>query len=259
MRLAMGLLLGATVASAAIRIQVTVVDTKTGKPITDLKAGDFKVADGNDRLRVESAEYRTTPVDIMLLLDASQVGAVVQPAAGEFIGQLAEKEQMAVVAFHSSTDLVQDFTNSKQLLNRAVAGLKFGNSPRVMDALYAALDGGFAHASLRRVVLLLTTGIDGPNRTSEKEVLKLARNKNVSIYPVLVARNERSTFEMLARGTGGATFRMSNRRKPFGADVFEIIRGQYTIFVTGNSALSEHLRVEVRRAGKLFVSALIQD
>ena len=57
----------------------------------------------------------------MLLLDTSLMGQMVQPVAESLIRQLQPKEQMAVVAYHSSADLIQDFTSSRQLLSRAVA------------------------------------------------------------------------------------------------------------------------------------------
>ncbi len=81
---------------------------------------------------------------------------------------------MAVVAFDSSATLVQDFTASRELLSRAVAGVKFGNSPRVLDACTRP-STRFQGASFRRVILLLTAGFEGPSRTSEREVFRMAR------------------------------------------------------------------------------------
>ena len=86
--------------------------------------------------------------------------------ADDFIAQLKPKEQMAIVAFHSSADLIQDFTSSKQLLARAVTSVTYGNTPRVLDALYAAIDTGMKNATFRRVALLLTTGYEGERRAA---------------------------------------------------------------------------------------------
>ena len=80
---------------------------------------------------------------VMLLLDASQLGAVVQPVAENMIAQLQPKDQMSVVAFHSTADLIQDFTSSRELLLRAVTSVKHGNAPRTLDALYAAIKEGY--------------------------------------------------------------------------------------------------------------------
>jgi hypothetical protein len=199
-------------------------------------------------------------VDCMLLLDTSLVGPVVQPVAMSLIGQLKEKEQMAVVAYDSSATLIQDFTSSRELLSRAIAGVKFGNSPRVVDALYAAIDGGFQGSSFRRVILLLTAGFEGPSRTHEREVFRLARRSQVSIYPVTVTGADRSLFESLARQTGGAPFNLRDMKRATedapGPRIFEVLRSHYTLTLSGNLALSEKMKIEVKRPERLFVSAL---
>ena len=166
---------------------------------------------------------------------------------------------MAIVSFHSSADLIQDFTSSKELLARAVGSVRYGNTPRVLDALYAALDGGFQNTTLRRVLVLLTTGVEGAGRVTEREVVRLARRQGVSIYPVYVVGYERSLFENLARQTGGASFNLRDMRKGGGdpgARIFEVVRGHYTLTLGGNLALGERVKVEIKQPGKIFVSAL---
>ena len=140
---------------------VTVVEPKSGQPVTGLKAQDFALFDDKKPLRVEDAEFSQATIDVMLLLDTSLMGQMVQPVAETLIGQLQPKEQMAVVAYHSSADLIQDFTSSRQMLSRAVSKVKYGNTPHVLDALYASIDGGFQGSSFRRIILLVTAGAEG--------------------------------------------------------------------------------------------------
>jgi Mg-chelatase subunit ChlD len=170
---------------------------------------------------------------------------------------------MAVVAFHSSADLIQDFTSSKELLARAVSQVKYGNSPRVLDALFAAIDGGFGSSSFRRVILLVTAGFEGPSRTSEREVLRMARRNGVSIYPVYATGASRSLFEALARQTGGASFSLRDMQKasntPPGPRIFEVLRSHYVMTLAGNLALGEKAKIEVKRPEKLSVSALVLE
>jgi len=252
-------MLAATV-SAATRLVVTVVDPKSGQPVTGLKAQDFGLFDDKRALRVEEAEFSQSTIDVMLLLDTSLMGQVVQPVAEMLIGELQPKEQMAVVAYHSSADLIQDFTSSRQMLSRAVAKVKYGNSPHVLDALYASIDGGFQGSSFRRVILLVTAGAEGNSRVNEHEVLKLARRNGVSIFPVYMRGYEKSLFDLLARQTGGAPFNLRDMQKAgdknVGAKIFEVLRAHYTVTVGGNLSLGEKLRVEVKRQEKVFASAL---
>lgn len=258
------LMLLASLASASTRLLVTVVEPKSGKPVLGLKAEDFSVLDDKTPKRIEQAEFVAPVVDVMLLLDSSLAGPLVGPLADNLIAQLQPKEQMAIVAFHSSADLIQDFTASRELLSRALGRVKYGNEPHLLDALYAAIDGGFSHSNFRRVIVLLTSGYEGASRSTEREVVRLARRNGASVYPVYAAGRERSLLESLARQTGGASFNLRDLTKAVGKEsaaqpgpgIFAVLRAHYALTVTGNLSLGEKVRVEVRRPEKLFVSAL---
>jgi VWFA-related protein len=248
----------------ATKLVVTVVEPKSGAPVTDLQARDFAVFDDKTPRPVEAAEFTHDTLDIMLLLDTSLNGGMVQPMAENFVAQLQPKEQMAVVAFHSSADLIQDFTSSRQLIMQSISKVKYGNQPHVLDALYAAIEGGFHNSAFRRVILLLTAGVEGDSRTQERDVIRLARRNQVSIYPVYVGGRERSLFELLSAQTGGASFNLRDMRKAGaeqqpGERVFNVVRGHYVVSVAGNLSLGEKLRVEVRKPEKLQVSAMPVD
>lgn len=253
----------ATALSASTKLLVTVIEQKSGRPVTDLKAEDFTLLDDKTPRQVESAEYTSANLDVILLLDTSLVGPMVQPMAENLIAQLQPKEQMAVVAFHSSADLIQDFTSSKEILRRAVAKVKYGNTPRVLDALYATIDGGFQSTTFRRVILLLTAGLEGNSRVKETEIVALARRNGVSIFVVYVVGYEKSMFDMLARQTGGALFNLKDIRKasdePPGPRIFGVLRSHYTLSVGGNLSLGQKIKIEVKRPEKLFASALPLD
>ncbi len=259
MRKLLSLVVLAASLPAATKVQVTVVEQKTGRPVTGLKASDFTVLEDRAARRVEAADYENTPIDVMLLLDTSLVGGMVQPVAAGIVKQLQPKEQMAIVAYHSSADLIQDFTSSHDLLMRALGSVRYGNSPRLLDALYAAINGGFEHSTFRRVLLVLTSGVEGFGRTSERDVIKLARKNGVSIYTVYMLGQERSLFETLARQTGGALFSLRDIGKSTtdpAARIFEVLRSHYTLTLSGNLALGEKVKVEVKRPEKTFASIL---
>ena len=256
----LGILLAVLPAQSATKVLVTVVEQKSGNPVTGLQAADFILLDDKTPRRVEAVEFTSDILDVMLLLDTSLLGEMVRPVAGDLIAQLQPKEQMAVVAFHSAADLIQEFTSSRQLLSQAIANVKYGNTPRLLDALYAAISDGFSGSTFRRVVIVLTTGVEGSSRVNEREVVRLARRNGVSVYPVYLGGYERSMFENLARQTGGASFNLRDMKRasdaPPGKRIFEVVRGHYILSVTGNLGLGEKIKLEVNRPGKLFVSAL---
>jgi len=255
-------LLSLATVQAQTRLVVTVIDRKTGEPIQNLKAANFSVLDDRTPRQVESADYGRTTADVMLLFDTSLVGEMVYPLGEAFISGLEPKELMAIVSYASSADLIQDFTSSKELLKRAVRGVKYGNTPRVVDAVYAAADGGFENTIGRKVIVILSAGVEGNSRTRESDVLKLARQKEISIFPVYVVGAERSLFEKLARESGGAFFSARDLKlspAKLAERVYTVVRGRYILTLAGNQALGEKVRVEVTGGNpgqKLWASGL---
>ena len=263
MRVLLCLGLCSVLGHTATKMIVTVVEQKTGRPVGGLKVDDFTVLDDKSPKKVQGVEVTAGPIDAMLLVDSSLVGQMVQPVAASLIDQLADKEQMALVAYDSSANMVQDFTPGKDLLKRALGGIKYGNTPYLLDAVYAAIDGGFRGSTFRRVIVLLTSGFEGPSRMREWEVVKLARRDGVSIYPVYVVGAARGLFENLARQTGGASFSLRDMSKDRGINpaqrIFEVLRSYYTLTLTGNLTLGDRVKVEVKQPQKLQVSALPLD
>ena len=241
------------------RLVVTVTDRKTGAPVTDLRAEEFRISIGKSPRRVLAAEYEAGPVDVVLMLDTSLIGGQISSLAPSLIAELDEKEQMAIVAYHSAADLIQEFTSSKDLLRRALGTVEFGNSPRLLDALYAVAADGFEGSVYRRVILLLTSGVDGPSRVSREEVARICRRNGVSIYPVYMMNYGRSALEKLARVTAGAAFNareLARRSTDPAGRVFEVMRGRYRVTLAGNLPLGDKAKVEILRKGKYFASYL---
>lgn len=242
---------------------VTVFNEKTGEPITDLTAANFVVTDDNTKLAVQSAEYETSTLDIMLLVDTSLVGEMVRPLGGAFIASLQEKDQMAIVSYDSSAELIQDFTASKQLLQEALTEFRYGNNPRVLDALFATLDGGFQNSTARRVIVLLSAGVEGNSRMAEAEVHRLTRARRVSVYPVFATGADRGMFRRLAEQSGGAYFAARKLKldpRPLADRVYSVLRGQYELKVTGVYSFGSRVKVDVeglpQTDGKIRATAL---
>ena len=257
---------GAMALVAETKLLVTVVDAKTGEVVSDLKAADFALEDRGAPREVLSAEYASTAVDAVLLVDSSQVGPMVQGIAPGLIDQLGPKEQMAVVAFHSTPDLIQDFTSSKELLHKAVDRLKFGNDPDVVGAIYASADTGFENALERHVILLVSPGLDAGGRVSIEATLKLARKNGVSVF-LISPKGFSSWIDELAKRTGGAAFNLRELTKAvkdpksgIAPRIFGAVRGHYTLTMAGNLALGEKLKIQVPGSKrKLEISSLPLD
>jgi VWFA-related protein len=251
------LLLCATVAGAQTRLAVTVVD-KFGAPIPDLKAEDFTVQDNRGPRAVLSAAWKEQPVDVVLLVDTSayagQGRREIERATLMFIQQLGEKEQMAVVSFATSADLMQDLTGSRQLLGRSLAGFRYGNDSLPLDGAWAALDSAFEHAVARRILVIVATGAEGAGKVKRSEVIDLAIRRNVSIFAVSVSGGTDS-LDDLARETAGAYIggREVRQIDTVAKNLFAAMRGRYELSVEGEGFAGK-LRVEARAKEKVQVT-----
>lgn len=244
---------------AATKLLVTVVDEKTMQPVTDLKPSDLEVSDQKRIRTVERVEKVSGLLDIALLVDASLVGEMVQPAAANIIEQLGEKDQMSIVAFDSAATLVQDFTSSQNLLLQSLADIKYGNAPRILDAVYATIDGAFENTGFRRIVILLTAGLESGSRTSEHRLYQVAKKNEATVYALFVS-GWRGMFRDLAENTGGAALNLQDLQKKSksgpGELVFSLIRNQYSVSLSGDSSLSEKAKLRIKRPGKYRVGHL---
>jgi len=256
---ALTLLALAVPAVAQTNVIITVVDKKSGEPFTDLRATDFSIAVGQAPRAVQACEYKQETIDIVLLLDSSLVGEQISRLAPSLIRQLDEHEQMSIVAYDNSAQVIQEFTASQPILMDALQRIEFGNSPRLTDALYATAADGFEGATYRRVILLLTSGVDGPSSVKLEEVIRICRRNQVSVFPVHLLKFGRSRLMKIARLTGGAPFSATEITKRAGdpaTTIFRAMRGHYELTVAGNLPLGDDAKITIAShpKKKVFVS-----
>jgi hypothetical protein len=70
-------------------------------------------------------------------------------------------------------------------------------------------------------------------------------------------------FRSLAEKSGAASFHLPNLLKKIAGDpapqIFEVIRGRYTLTLAGNLALGEKIKVELSRQGNFRIGVLPLD
>jgi hypothetical protein len=234
-------------AGAQTKLIVNVTDAY-GAPLTDLSAANFSVMEKTPKTVIK-AEYKRDAVDVLLMVEASaftnSYREDIERVAGFLITELGPKEQMAVLAYSDSAELLQDFTSSKQSLSRAIKGLRFGNNASLYDSLFAALDTGFQNAVARKILIVISGPESGPARVKRPELVDLAERRGVSIIGISLAG--RSPVDDLTKETAG--IQLSGRElKPVdqaAKNVFAAARGHYELTVDG-SELAGRLKVDVK-------------
>jgi VWFA-related protein len=227
------------------RLAVTVVDS-SGVPMPDLKADNFTVTDRSSHT-VSAAVYKQSPVDVVLLIESSAFTnsqkSDIERIAILLVDQLGPKDHMAIFGYSDAPEVMQEFTSNKQDLVRSVPGLRFGSNVSMFDSAYQVLDTAFRESIGRKVLLIISSGSDGVNRTVKQELVEVAEKRQVSIFAISLS-GRGSFLDELTKETAGAL--LSGREiRQAAKNLFTAFRGQYELTVEG-AELQAPIRVEVK-------------
>src|ERR1041384_5298744 len=103
---------------------VQVIDKKTGRVVGDLNKEDFELSDNGVKQQISYFSRDELPLSIILLLDVS---ASVRPILHDIrdgalnaLQRLKPDDQVAVMAFASTSTVAQDFTKDRALVSRKI-------------------------------------------------------------------------------------------------------------------------------------------
>ncbi len=179
-----------------VNVPVTVLN-KRGAPVIDLPEKDFKVYE--DGKRQEIAYFRQEPLPplrIGLVLDTSNSMKMQmkyeKDAASQFVYNILQGQntnnQIFLEAFDESSYVVQPFTSNPDLLNTKIQSLKAGGGKALYDAIYSACQSVMLHAGnperTRRVLVVISDGIDVQSKHSLDEAISMAHRAEASIYTI---------------------------------------------------------------------------
>jgi Ca-activated chloride channel family protein len=104
-------------------------------------------------------------------------------AAIQFLQGLRTDDNVAIYNFHSKIDLVQDFSNSRDIRDQAYE-LKAGGMTLLNDSVYKAAQLLSTRVEKRRAIIVLSDGADTMSGKSADRALKAALSINANIYTV---------------------------------------------------------------------------
>jgi len=180
----------------------------------DLKKDDLVLEEDGVRQKIIDFYIEKRPVALAVILDSS--GSMqpamdkVHTAASRFVDTLGVEDKALVIDFDEKVYLLQDLTNDKNLLRKAITSTSALGGTALYDALYAsfrrlrAIDG-------RKAIILLTDGDDTASKFSFKRVLDEAKISDFIIFPIgmgttLLDVDLRHVLKTLAEETGGRAY-----------------------------------------------------
>ncbi len=229
------------------------IKNSSGRHVAGLKQDQFKVFEDGVEQPIEYFSSEETPFAAVILLDTSgsmeQRVSMARAAAIRFLDGLRASDSAAIYRFDSKIELVQSFSNSRDIAEAAF-DLKAYGMTRMNDAIYQAAVDLSKREEKRRAIIVLSDGQDTMSGRPADRVLKAAMSADIAIYTIDMspigdakrAQNQ-GALKSLAEKSGG-TFIST----PGGADmraafekIVEDLGVQYTL---GYSP------VNIRRDGK---------
>jgi VWFA-related protein len=163
-----------------VTLNASVVERSTGRVITGLNKGDFKLEEDGVEQKIEHFETVNAPFDLLLLIDLSgstaKVTDIIRAATTRFVAAARPQDRVAIVAFSGTTTLVSPFTSNKSALTTAVNSMQ---SPQGDTKLYDAINYALDYidkesiSTRRKAVIVISDGLDSnlPNVTGTGSTL----------------------------------------------------------------------------------------
>jgi Ca-activated chloride channel family protein len=177
-----------------VALYATVLD-RYGLMALNLTREDFEVLDNGQPQALTVFDRGLLPITAVLLIDTSASMTLnlelAQTAAEQFVIRMLPGDRARVGTFDERIDLTETFTEDRDALLTALRVRRFGNPTRLWDAVGETMSV-LAPVSGRRIIVLLTDGLDTASRVREADVLARAQAEEVMIYVVQFRSNPRA-------------------------------------------------------------------
>jgi Ca-activated chloride channel homolog len=176
-----------------VRLPITVEDKK-GRFVPGLTQNDFVILEDKVPQTIETFSddlAQNTPLYVAVLMDTSPSTAgklkFQQESAMNFIQTVVKvrKDRVLFGTFDDQINLLQDFTDKLDLLDKAVYSVKkMGKQTALFDAVWEFCDQKMRSVPGRRVLLLVTDGEDTYSRASIRDAIDIAQRTETTIFAI---------------------------------------------------------------------------
>lgn len=174
--------------SGASAIVNVIVEQAPGGKDFQLTRDKVELYDAGIPQQIESLVPDYSAARIALLIDSSESlkldGERVLQIVRAFAASLYEGDEMMLVAYNESAEVLEDFTADRAKLELAATRFKKERSPKMWDALQATLDDALRQqvGYSKRIIILVSDGFDRDSVMPPEDVLAHLARENVVLY-----------------------------------------------------------------------------
>jgi VWFA-related protein len=255
--------------TALVTVPFNVTDSKN-KYITDLAKEQIEVLEDNKPQQVFSFERQTDlPITVAMVIDISGSQEFTMPiekqAALRFFERVLRpnKDVASVVTFEQDSVVEQELTSNLERLRRALDRIRMGTpsatvrsptppinntnagSTALYDSIYTVASELLNREAGRRVIIVLTDGVDTSSGVKLRQAIERAWRHEVIVYSIGIRGTigvDSGVLKKLASETGGRAFfpgrnSFSEELDAAFAYIEEDLRTQYIVsYQPGNEA-----------------------
>jgi len=150
-------------------VDVQALNRKTGQTVNGLKAADFELYEDGVKQEITHFSQDRLALSVVLLMDlsgsVSPVLKEIRSGALLALERLKENDEVAVIAFSSDTQLVQDFTRDRKLIVEKIGHIEKTSVIGQGTSLFEGLRDAAVHMNKasnptsRRVIITVTDNI----------------------------------------------------------------------------------------------------
>jgi VWFA-related protein len=236
-----------------IKVDVDIVNIlasvrdKRGALIPNLEKNDFSILEDGKAQTIKYFTRETdVPLTIGLLIDVSasqrNLIEIEREAASQFFSQvLRKKDEAFLISFGEEAELLQDFTNSARLLtdgmrdlhvNSGVGGIGPGPVPTaggprgtvLYDAIYLAANDKLKSEVGRKVLVVITDGVDEGSRLSINQAVEAAQKADAVVYSIDYSDPRAYGGYGIMLGGGGGEFALHKMSDETGGHMYKVDR-----------------------------------
>jgi len=188
-----------------VQADAQVLEKKSGRPVASLSKDDFQLYEDGVQQQIAQVSRDQLPLSVVLLFDLTfTVQPVLKPlAAGalEALQHLKPQDEVAVMVYSSSAQLLQDFTTDRQKVVAAIqkaSEMQSGENAYFNEAVFETAEhlGGASSPRSRRTIIWLTDNvpnIPSSKQYSEKDAFREALETGTVVF-ALLERSAASDF-----------------------------------------------------------------
>ena len=237
-----------------IQIPVTVTDLRD-RPVRGLQKDQFRVFEDEVEQQVVTLSMGDAALSTGVVFDNS--GSMrnhireAREAVQQFLMTSVPGDQFFLMRFSDNPQLVTPLTPMAGEIAKQLSAVRPRGWTAMNDAICRSLEEMHRAANPRRVLLVLTDGVDNNSRYSDNELLSRAREADVSIFAIGLFERPRF-LDKLADETGGRVIwvRKLNDLSEAMEKLSLEIRNQYVVGYFSNRAQNDgryhKIRVDVQ-------------